>query len=69
VHDTADITSEIIRRTALNMDGPASEKQLAEVPAGYIRINQPWRKFKALPALEGSQDSGDLLAWTNRKVQ
>jgi Skp family chaperone for outer membrane proteins len=69
VHDTADITSEIIRRTALNMDNPAPEKQLAESPVGHIRINQPWRKFGPLPTLERTPDSGDLLAWAKREAQ
>jgi Skp family chaperone for outer membrane proteins len=61
VHDTADITTEIIRRIALNMDGQTPKGKLAETAIGQIRMNRPWADFRIPRANSDMSDPGDSL--------
>jgi Skp family chaperone for outer membrane proteins len=68
VHDTADITTEIIRRTALNMDGPTPRGK-ADTAIGHIRMNRPWADFRIPRANPDVSDPGDSLALANQHAQ
>jgi hypothetical protein len=62
VHDTADITTEIIRRIALNMDGTNAKGRLKDTAIGQIRLNRPWADFTIPRVNPEVSDSGDPLA-------
>jgi hypothetical protein len=61
VHDTADITTEIIRRIALNMDGP-KRKESSDTAIGQIRLNRPWADFRIPRVDPRVSDPDDSLA-------
>lgn len=69
VHDTADITSEIIRRTALNMEGPTPEDKLAQSPIGRIRMNRPWAEFQIPRTIAEVPDPDSSLVLAKRQTQ
>jgi len=69
VHDTADITSEIIRRIALNLESPTPEDKLAQFPIGRIRMNRPWVEFQIPRANAGLSDPDDSLVLARQQTQ
>ena len=69
VHDTADITSEIIRRTAMNLDNPASEDKLAQSPIGRIRMNRPWAEIRIARTGSASSEADDSLSSAKRQAE
>jgi outer membrane protein len=69
VHDTADITTEIIRRTALNMDGQTPKAKLADTAIGQIRMNRPWTDFRIPRANPDVSDLGDSLVSAKLQTQ
>ena len=69
VHDTADITSEIIRRTAMNLDSPTLEDRLAQSPIGRIRMNRPWAEIRIARTTSASSEADDSLSSAKRQAE